>query len=307
MPRNIAPIRAQAPDAVPSILTVARSEGLDAAWQVDPEVGWNIGVQFRDTDAITSDGLPAVCVPADAVVPTGDDEWVDEIGAPQNAETRSFFPWTFYVNVGCSIVQPGENYDEIAIAALAADSARAISREVWDGYWTGGHCLMRDAVDLTPGGAVELPLGMGLILEAVAGAGTWHVPTVLEPELRKLGLHIDNGNVPRGPGGWPISFGPGYGRGGPVSSPWRVDTRQPLGYVGATHSSTVAAATEAWIVGHAGRIEVAWRDVPLASLQGRPNQWINRDTNAVEALRERRAIFRYNPGKVYAAHVKFSS
>ena len=50
MPRTIPPIRPQAPDSWPSILTVAQEGGLADAYNLDPTAGWQVGVQSLDLE-----------------------------------------------------------------------------------------------------------------------------------------------------------------------------------------------------------------------------------------------------------------
>lgn len=299
MPRPVSPIRQAAADALPSILTVARSEGLDAAFDADPEVGWHGGVSFRDLGGVVSSGWPAQCPPPGAVAP--DQAYPNQLPGFVTPDVVSFWPWTLHAQVGCDEPMPGDDWDAQALAVLDADTPRAISRELWDGQWTGGRCLMRDAVDLTPSGATTLAAALGAILEAVGRVGTWHLPAVVEPLMRAHNLVSEVGAVLRGPGGWPISFGPGYRRTGPVSSPWRLDVRQPAGYVGATFSAPALAASECYVVGHAGPVEVAWRDVTVEPT----GPFRDHRVSSGGSLRERRAIFRYSPARVFAARVNF--
>lgn len=312
MPRTIPPIRQQAPDAWPSILTVAQEGGLADAYTLDPAAGWSIGVQQLDIERFTYFVWPPDNSVIGAVVPSGsgdpDDDtdpdrpYLTEKPGPEFPELTRFYPWTFGVNLGCdpaSMTPPGEDYEAWSTAAIGEATARAVSRELWTGYTSQGHCLTRDAVDLTPGGAVPFDYAVGLIQEAVEGFGTWHVPAVAEATMRGEGLVTDQGMVPRGPGGWPISFGPSYLRNGPVSSPWRPDTRLASG--GSTHSSASPAGAECWIIGHAGRIEVAVRDAPINS---RYRQAL---TGLTESMRERRSIFRYSLAGVYAALVNLTA
>lgn len=310
MPRIIEPIRPQAPDQVPSLLTIARSEGLNAAYDIDPDRGWMAGVSFADIDGATAAGWRAECYyDDDTVSPTGDGDpaddtdpdrpYLDEKPAAQTVPWASFRPWAFNVSLGCDMALPAERYEEWSALVLEAQTARQISRELWTGYFTGGHSLVRDAVVLNE--AASHPVNvMGAILEAVGTAGTWHIPLRMEPYLRQLGLLTYQGTVPIGPGGWPISFGPGYPNTEPLSSPWRVDTREAAGFAGAAHSSPAPGAGEAYIVGHSGRVEAAWRDVNIGQLLGEASLYRNVNTNAAEAFRERVAIFRYNPSRVYA-------
>lgn len=318
MPRIIEPIRPQAPDQVPSLLTIARSEGLNAAYDIDPDRGWMAGVSFADIDGATAVGWRSECYyDDDAVLPSGtpadendpndpDIAYPDEKPAAQTVPWATFRPWLFNTSLGCDMALPAERYDEWAAQVLEAQTARQISRELWTGYFTAGHSLMRDAVVLAETAAHPVEV-MGAILDAVGTAGTWHIPQALEPRLRNLGLVTYQGAVPIGPGGWPISFGPGYPRAvGPVSSPWRVDTREAAGYSGAAHSSPAPAATEAYIVGHSGRVEAAWRDVNVGQMIGEASLYRHVRTNSAEAFRERAAIFRYNPSRVYAGLVDTS-
>lgn len=312
MPRTIPPIRP--PAEAPSILTVAQEGGLATAYDLDPTSGWQVGVQALDLEQVSAFVWPPDYALADGVIPDGSGNQADPANInraylttkpdPVYPSLAVFWPWTFGVDVGCSppnFPPPGEDLDAWASQVITALSAREVSKELWNGYANQGHSLARDAVDLTPGGQVPLEFGMGLIMEAVAGPGTWHIPPVAEPKLRSLGLVEAQGLAPRGPGGWPLSFGPAYPRTGPVSSPWRLDTRQAAGYVGAAFSSAAATGTQVWIVGHAGRIEVAVRDVPEQFFGGIRHQ--QPLSGMREALRERRAIYRYSPAKVFAARV----
>jgi hypothetical protein len=160
---------------------------------------------------------------------------------------------------------------------------------------------MRDAVVLNE--TADSPIDvMGQILQAVGRGGTWHIPAFMEPLVRNLGLVEFEGPVPIGPGGWPVSFGPDYPVSWqPVSSPWRLDTREAPGFVGAAHDSPAPTAGQSYIVGHAGRVEAAWRDVNVgAMLGGTGSRYRFVQTNSAEAFAERAAIFRYNPSRVYA-------
>jgi hypothetical protein len=229
--------------------------------------------------------------------------------------TVTFWPFLFYAHVGCGPPDQSTGEDDYlgqAAQVVDADTARAVSEELWYGRYSQGHSLMRDAVDITPGGPVGAAGAMGVILDAINRAGTWHIPWALEPQLRAQGLVRDVGNVPVGPGGWPISFGPGYGRGVPVPSPWRPnvhatpDPDNPTSYE-ITGLTTPAEADDYWIVGHAGRAEAAFADVPMLELSGRePRDRFNR-TNTDTALVERVGVFRYSPCQVYAARVSLST
>lgn len=306
MPRTIPPIRPQAPDSWPSILTVASEGGLADAYTADPTSGWQVGVQALDLEGLAYFEWPPDGAVPDGITPrdSGADSYITEKPAAEHPDTVKFWPWTFGVAIGCgpdSQTPPGETYEAWAEQALVANTARAVSRELWTGYVSQGHCLTRDAVDLTAGVSVKLAIGLGLIQEAVDGYGTWHVPVRAEAAMRSDGLVTDQGLVPRGPGGWPISFGPSYlGDTGPVTSPWRPDTRLASG--GTEHSSPDAGAGQCWIIGHAGRIEVAVRDVPAALYGG--SGYHHALSNTSEAMKERRAIYRYSPGRVFAVLVR---
>ena len=309
MPRTIPPIRPQAPDSWPSLLTIAQEGGLADAYVADPMSGWQVGVQSLDFEDIEHFGWPPDYNLVDGVQPADESATAYLTEKPDGVHpaTVVFYPFTFGVVVGCPLpseVPPGASFEQWANDLVAARSARAISRELWTGYLSQGHSLMRDAVDLTANTAVSPSIGFGLIQEAIGDFGTWHVSSYAEATLRAEGYVSDTGLVPRGPGGWPMSFGPAYNRGRPISSPWRLDTREAHGYVGATHSSDAPTGHEVYLVGHAGRIEVAVRDVPAELYGGVAFRDVL--TNMADAMRERRAIFRYAARRTYAALIDLS-
>lgn len=133
-----------------------------------------------------------------------------------------------------------------------------------------------------------------MLLEAVDGFGTFHIPARLEPAMLRDSLVRMQGTVPIGPGGWPISFGPGYAGTGPVPSPWRPNVRSASTTATASNPAPLPRPGEAYVYAHAGRVEAAFRDIPLQQLTGRPASMRHTGTNAVEALVEREAIFRFS-------------
>ena len=309
MPRTIPPIRPQAPDSWPSILTIAQEGGLADAYATDPVAGWQLGVQALDFEELEHFGWPPDYNLVDGVQPADESAAAYLTEKPDGVypQVVKFYPFTFGVSVGCdslSQVPPGQSFEQWAADLIAARTARAVSSELWTGHLSQTHSLMRDAIDLTNGVAVSPSIGFGLIQEAVQDFGTWHVSSYAEATLRAEGYVTDTGLVPRGPGGWPISFGPAYGRGRPISSPWRLDTRQEHGYVGAAHSSDAPTGHEVYLVGHAGRIEVAVRDVPPELYGGAGYR--HALANMADAMRERRAIFRYAARRTYAALIDLS-
>lgn len=304
MPRTIPPIRPQAPDSWPSIMTVAQEGGLADAYANDPLSGWQVGVQSLDFETIEHFGWPPDYNLVDGVQPADESAtaYLTEKPDAVHPEVVVFYPFTFGVSVGCPSgqqVPPGQTFEQWAADLVLGRTARAVSSELWTGHLSQMHSLMRDAVDLTNDVAVPPAIGFGLIQEAVGDFGTWHVSSFAEATLRAEGFVYDTGLVPRGPGGWPISFGPNYGRGRPISSPWRLDTREAHGYIGAAHSSAAATGNEVYLVGHAGRIEVAVRDVPPELYGGASYRHVL--ANMGEAMRERRGIFRYAALRTYAA------
>lgn len=309
MPRTIPPIRPQAPDSWPSIMTVAQEGGLADAYTSDPIAGWQVGVQSLDFEDIEHFGWPPDYNLVNGVQPADESatDYLAEKPDGVHPDLELFYPFTFGVVVGCdsaSQVPPGMTYEQWANDLVAARTARAVSSELWTGHLSQMHSLMRDAVDLTANTAVSPAIGFGLIQEAVGDFGTWHVSSFAEATLRKAGFVSDTGLVPRGPGGWPMSFGPAYGRGRPITSPWRVDTREAHGYSGAAHSSDAPTGNEVYLVGHAGRIEVAVRDVPPELYGGTSHRLVL--ANTIDAMRERRAIFRYAVRRTYAALIDLS-